>query len=69
MKFLRKFETYLTDVEIEESYSDWRLNERDFRMYSEKSGMVVLEQDYIEGCDDCPTEMIDNFIIYDKFRQ
>ena len=65
MKYLKKYENYLTDEEIEKSYSDWRINKNDFKMYSDRSGMVVLEQDYIEGCDDCPTEKVDDFIIYD----
>jgi len=34
-------------------------------MYTEISGTIILERPYDPECDYCPTQLVDNFIIYD----
>lgn len=77
MKYLKKFEgvadlpdgyRYQTDEEIEDGYRDWKISDEFEWSESKQSGWIILERPYIEGCDDCETEKMDNFIIYDDGR-
>lgn len=55
----------VSDEEIEASYSDWTISEKEFKMDSDSSGMIVLERPYDENCDECETQKVDYFTIYD----
>jgi len=74
IKLFEEFEErYLSDEEIEDSYRDWKINEKEFKWRSEKkeSGYILLERpDCNHNDKDCydeyPIEQVDSFIIYDN---
>lgn len=65
---IKEDDRYLTDDEIEDSYRDWTINKKEFKMHSDRSGDIVLERPYDPNCDECETEKVENFIIYDNGR-